>query len=299
MLVAGRLHRACIQMVDPFLESRIRDLIATAQQQLSSGWNDAALATLQSARAALDDALSLDRSNATALRLRSEVMAAMERAHAGAQAVSVPPVNESGQRAVRPPSFPLLKEGDAPLFESGTDLIGIPRGGYLPEEEVLSILDEKPHPEPPDYLRVAAIVAAVILVAIAGRVAWYYATNRVDLGTSPLEKMSQTAPVVPPAAPADPNAPPSDDTIYYAGPDIKLPVLLAKSAPHGKPGDKVVLLVVISPAGRPRDARVLRGMDPDTNVSALRAAGNWKFRPGTKDGKPVPVLAQLEIESRN
>lgn len=199
-------------------------------------------------------------------------------------------------RRPKTPSFPLLKEGDVPLFESTAEHLASDRGGYLPEPEVLSILDRKPRPEKRDYLPIVGAVLALVLVAAAIRVVWYYSTNRVDLGTSPLERQAQSAPV--PLAPVDPNAPQVDDTIYYADPGVTLPVLRSKFAPPGKPGDKVGLLVVIDQTGKPIDARVWQGLDPDSNVRALQAAGKWRFRPATKDGKPVPVMAQLEIEFR-
>ena len=205
--------------------------------------------------------------------------------------------NDTQRGPVKPPSFPLLKEGDAPVFETGAGLLGTPSGGYLPEPEVLSILDAKPRPEKPDYLRVAAAVGAVLLAAVAIRVTWYYATTRVELGTSPLERPAEAA-LIPRQVAADPNAPPVDDTLYYAGPDVTLPVLRSKFAPAGRAGDKVVLLVVIDPSGKPVDARVWKGLSPDLNVRALQAVTKWRFRPGTKDGRPVPVTAQLEIEFR-
>lgn len=205
--------------------------------------------------------------------------------------------NDSATRRLKTPSFPLLKEGDVPLFESSAERLASDRGGYLPEPEVLSILDGKPRPEKRDYLPIMGAVIGVILLVVAIRVVWYYSTNRVDLGTSPLETLAQSAPVVPQPA-VDPNAPPEDDTLYYADDGVTLPVLRSKVLPQGKPGAKVGLLVVIDPTGKPVDARVWQGLDPDANVRAMQAAAKWRFRPGTKDGNAVPVLAQLEIEFR-
>lgn len=200
-------------------------------------------------------------------------------------------------RRRKAPSFPLLKEGDLPLFESSAERLATDHGGYLPEPEVLSILDGTPRPEKRDYLPIVGAVLAIVVLAAAIRVIWYFSTNRVELGTSPLESQTQSAPVAPLPA-VDPNAPPADDTLYYADAGVSLPVLRSKFSPPGKPGDKVSLLVVIDPTGKPVDARVWQGLDPDRNVRALQAAGKWRFRPAMKDGKPVPVIAQLEIEFR-
>ena len=205
-----------------------------------------------------------------------------------------PFLDEAGSRPVKPPSFQLLKEGDTPFFENAENAVGIERGGYLPDPELLGILDTTPRPPKPDYLRVGAAVLAVVLLGMAVRVIWYYSTNRVDLGTSPLQRHGSVAPVAALPAPAGPE----DDTLYYAGPGVTLPVLLSKFEPQARSSGTVLLVVVIDPAGKPVDARVWHGLDADLNVRAIQAAGKWRFRPATKDGKPVPVTAQLEVKFR-
>jgi TonB family protein len=44
--------------------------------------------------------------------------------------------------------------------------------------------------------------------------------------------------------------------------------------------------------------RVVRSLEPSLDEKALAAVGRWKFRPGTKDGMPVPVLATIEVNFR-
>ena len=204
--------------------------------------------------------------------------------------------NEPDSGRVKPPSFQLLKEGDTPFFEAGEGLLGAPHGGYLPDPESLSILDAKALPPKRDYLRPLAAVIAVVLLVIAARVTWYYSTYRVNLGTSPLERNGQPASITIPPPPVDPNAGPEDNTLYYAGPDVTLPVLLSKFEPHSSTGGTVLVIATIDVTGKPVDPKVWQGPGADLNILAMQAVARWRFRPATKDGKPVPVTAQLEVK---
>lgn len=190
------------------------------------------------------------------------------------------------------PSFQLLKEGDTPFFESGEDLLGAPHGSYLPEPEKLSILDTKPIPPKRDYLRPLAAILAFVLLVAAVRVIWYYSTNRVSLGVSPMERNHQTGTVVVPEPPADPN---EDTTLYYAGSDVTLPVLLSKYEPPSDTPGTILMVVTIDAKGVPGDPKIWHGMDAEHNLLAMKSITRWRYRPATKDGKPVPVTAQLEL----
>jgi outer membrane biosynthesis protein TonB len=43
------------------------------------------------------------------------------------------------------------------------------------------------------------------------------------------------------------------------------------------------------------EARVVKPLHPSLNEEALLALADWRFKPGTKDGKPVAVRVQIEI----
>jgi TonB family protein len=283
--------------MDLFLEYQVRDLIATAKQQAEAGSFDAASSSYRTALAAVESALSLDPSNQSALHLRQELNEGRSQLPSASPSGFVARTM-SNNRPVPAPSFRLIKEGDLPLIEESLETIGPDRGGYLPDPELLSILDEQRRPEKPDYTRIVAAVAIVVLLAVAIRVVSYYGTSHFALDTTPLEQKAQYHPVASQPAPAEVNPDLVDDTLYYPDAGVTLPLLRSKSQPTGSTQGKVVLLAVIAPNGTPVNARVLRTEDPSLNVSALEAASQWRFRPGTKDGKPVPVLAQLEVTFR-
>jgi TonB family protein len=60
----------------------------------------------------------------------------------------------------------------------------------------------------------------------------------------------------------------------------------------------VVLSAVIGADGRPRDIRVARSLGLGLDEQAIAAVQNWKFEPAMKDGQPVAVLVNIEVEFR-
>jgi periplasmic protein TonB len=60
----------------------------------------------------------------------------------------------------------------------------------------------------------------------------------------------------------------------------------------------VVLWLVVGPDGRPRDMRVQRGLGMGLDEKAVEAVKQWKFEPATKDGKPVAVQINVEVNFR-
>jgi TonB family protein len=57
----------------------------------------------------------------------------------------------------------------------------------------------------------------------------------------------------------------------------------------------VVLWAVIAPDGRPRELRVERPLGMGLDEKALEAVRTWRFEPALKDGKPVPVMIEVEV----
>jgi TonB family protein len=60
----------------------------------------------------------------------------------------------------------------------------------------------------------------------------------------------------------------------------------------------VVLWLVIGPDGRPRDVRVARALGMGLDQKAVEAVRQWKFEPAMKDGKPVAVQLNVEVNFR-
>ena len=59
-----------------------------------------------------------------------------------------------------------------------------------------------------------------------------------------------------------------------------------------------VLWLVVGPDGRPRDIRIARSLGLGLDEKAMQAVKTWKFEPAMKDGKPVAVQVNVEVEFR-
>ena len=59
-----------------------------------------------------------------------------------------------------------------------------------------------------------------------------------------------------------------------------------------------VLWLVVSQDGRPRDVRVARSLGMGLDEKAIEAVRQWKFEPAMKDGKPVAVQINVEVNFR-
>jgi TonB family protein len=90
--------------------------------------------------------------------------------------------------------------------------------------------------------------------------------------------------------------------IYTAGDGVTLPTLVKEVKPiytasairRGVQGT-VAASCVVTADGAVADCTVTRGLDTDLDQEAVRAAKQWQFKPGTKDGKPVAVEVVVEL----
>jgi len=53
---------------------------------------------------------------------------------------------------------------------------------------------------------------------------------------------------------------------------------------------------IITSQGVPREVRVVQGLNPEVDRSAVDAIKQWRFSPAEKDGKPVSVKVNIELE---
>ena len=60
----------------------------------------------------------------------------------------------------------------------------------------------------------------------------------------------------------------------------------------------VVLAIVVDPSGHPRDVRIARSLGMGLDEKAVEAVQRWKFAPGVKDGAPVAVRVNIEVNFR-
>ena len=60
----------------------------------------------------------------------------------------------------------------------------------------------------------------------------------------------------------------------------------------------VVIALIVDEKGNPREMRVVRPLGLGLEQKAIEAVEKWRFRPGMKDGKPVPVQATIEVNFR-
>jgi TonB family protein len=60
----------------------------------------------------------------------------------------------------------------------------------------------------------------------------------------------------------------------------------------------VVVYVEVAPDGRAHNMHIERGLHADLDKNTLDAISNWRFKPATKDGKPVTVHATVETNFR-
>jgi len=92
---------------------------------------------------------------------------------------------------------------------------------------------------------------------------------------------------------------------FRVGNGVTAPVVLYKKEPEyseearkAKYQGTVVLYIEVDPSGRAVNPRVVRSLGLGLDEKALEAVKQWKFKPGYKDGKPVTVAAQVEVNFR-
>ena len=92
---------------------------------------------------------------------------------------------------------------------------------------------------------------------------------------------------------------------YRIGGGVSPPSILYKVEPEyseearkAKFQGTVLLFVVVDEKGNPRDIKIIRPLGLGLDQKAVEAVEKWKFSPGKKDGKPVPVQAQIEVNFR-
>jgi TonB family protein len=93
--------------------------------------------------------------------------------------------------------------------------------------------------------------------------------------------------------------------VFRTGGGVSAPTLLSKVEPEyseearkAKYQGVVLLYVEVDPTGKAINIRVLHSLGLGLDEKAMEAVKKWRFKPGVKDGKPVTVQAQIEVNFR-
>jgi periplasmic protein TonB len=93
--------------------------------------------------------------------------------------------------------------------------------------------------------------------------------------------------------------------IYRVGGGVSAPRTLfspdpeySEEARRAKFQGTVVLWLIVSPDGTPRDLRVMRSVGMGLDEKAIQAVRTWRFEPARKDGQPVAVQINVEVSFR-
>lgn len=94
----------------------------------------------------------------------------------------------------------------------------------------------------------------------------------------------------------------ASDVMVPCGGHITMPQVLKDQKPEytseamrARIQGSVEVEAVVDTDGNVADARVVRALHPDLDEKAVAAVKAWKFSPGLMDGKPVPVLVDIEM----
>lgn len=90
--------------------------------------------------------------------------------------------------------------------------------------------------------------------------------------------------------------------IYALGGGVTNPVILFQPEPeYSEQARKamlqgtVVLEVVVDTTGKTRNIKLLRSLGLGLDEEAIKAVEHWRFKPATKDGKPIPVFINAYV----
>ena len=71
-----------------------------------------------------------------------------------------------------------------------------------------------------------------------------------------------------------------------------------KQALKAKLQGNVMLAVVVDVDGKAKNIQVVRSLGMGLDEKAVEVVATWRFKPGFKDGVPVPVKANIDVRFR-
>jgi TonB family protein len=85
-------------------------------------------------------------------------------------------------------------------------------------------------------------------------------------------------------------------------PGVVSPILVSSTPPqypptalHAKLRGSVILRAVVDPKGLVASVQVLKPLEASLDAAASQALARWQFKPGTRDGEPVPVALVIRM----
>ena len=92
---------------------------------------------------------------------------------------------------------------------------------------------------------------------------------------------------------------------YRIGGGVSAPVPIFQPEPEyseearkAKWQGAVMLSLVVDESGKAVNIKVTKSLGLGLDQKAIEAVEKWRFKPGMKDGKPVPVMASVEVNFR-
>ena len=106
-----------------------------------------------------------------------------------------------------------------------------------------------------------------------------------------------------PAVAVPPATPNGMGQIYHVGAGVSAPSIVSARQPdytdeanRARKEGKVVLSLVVDTTGHAQNLRVVTPLGYGLDEKAIEAVKQWRFQPGMKDGKPVNVQINVEVE---
>jgi TonB family protein len=94
----------------------------------------------------------------------------------------------------------------------------------------------------------------------------------------------------------------NDEPVYDMGPGVTPPRVVKQVNPRYstdkgvRPVGSVIIALVVTSLGVPKDPKVVKGIDKDLDQSAVDAVKEWRFAPAQKNGKAIAVRVSVQIQ---
>src|SRR5437667_162612 len=174
---------------------------------------------------------------------------------------------------------------------------------FFPKKQAPLVLTSKPVPVKDiwgfyDYKKNGALGSTLVHAVVIGAVIGLTILGRhvVTQVTKPHETVTLISPedvaVLQPAKTQAGGGVSAPKSLFAPDPEY------SEEAREAKYQGTCVLYLIVGPDGKPRDIRVARSLGLGLDEKAIEAVRQWKFEPAMKDGKPVAVAINVEVDFR-